>query len=30
MSNVEEHPKQLDSMDIENAYSNAFNIEKLT
>ena len=30
MSNVEEHPKQLDSMGIANAYANAHNIDKLT
>ena len=30
MSNVEAHPKQLDSMGIANAYSNAHNVDKLT
>ena len=30
MSNVEEHPKQLASMGIANAYANAHNVEKLT
>ena len=30
MSNVEEHPKQLASIGIANAYSNAHNIDKLT
>ena len=30
MSNVEEHPKQLASMGIANAFSNAHNIDKLT
>ena len=29
MSNVEEHPKQLASIGIANAYSNAHNINKL-
>ena len=30
MSNVEEHPKQLASMGIANAYANAHNIDKVT
>ena len=30
MSNVEEHPNQLASMGIANAYANAHNIDKLT
>ena len=30
MSNVEEHPKQLDSMGIANAYANAHNVDKIT
>ena len=29
MKNLEEHPKELDSMGIENAYANAHNVDKL-
>ena len=30
MSNVEAHPKQVDSMGIVNSYANAHNVDKLT